>query len=175
MRRREFIALLGSGAAAWPLVAHAQQPTRTRSIGMLLPAAADNSQFQTWIGAFLQGLGQAGWTIGRNLRIDARWAMTPGDIRRQAAELAALAPDVILAHGAVTVGPLLQATRTVPIVFPVISDPVAADRILNGEKPGELPVQHATKFQLVINLKTAKALRLDIPAMLLALADEVVE
>ena len=136
MNRREFITLLGGAAAAWPLVARAQQAERMRRIGVLLPAAADDSTFQTWVGAFLQGLGQAGWTIGRNLRIDARWAMTPGDIRRQAAELAALAPDVILAHGAVTVGPLLQATRTVPIVFPVAGDPVAAGLVDSLARPG---------------------------------------
>jgi putative ABC transport system substrate-binding protein len=136
MRRREFIALLGSAAAAWPFAARAQQTERVRRIGVLLPAPADDSSFQPWVGAFLQGLGQAGWTIGHNLRIDARWAVTPGDIRRQAAELAALAPDVILAHGASTVGPLLQATRTVPIVFPVAGDPVAAGLVDSLARPG---------------------------------------
>ena len=135
MKRREFLGALGV-LAAWPLAARAQQAERMRRIGVLLPAAADDSTFQTWVGAFLQGLGQAGWTIGRNLRIDARWAMTPGDIRRQAAELAALAPDVILAHGAVTVGPLLQATRSVPIVFPAAGDPVAAGLVNSLARPG---------------------------------------
>jgi putative tryptophan/tyrosine transport system substrate-binding protein len=135
MKRREFITVLGS-AALWPLAARAQQPERIRRIGVLLPGGADDSTFQTLVGAFLQGLGQAGWTIGRNLRIDARWAITPGDIRRQAAELAALAPDVILAHGASTVGPLLQATRTVPIVFPVAGDPVAAGLVDSLARPG---------------------------------------
>ena len=136
MRRREFIALLGSAAAAWPFAARAQQTERVRRIGVLLPAPADDSSFQPWVGAFLQGLGQAGWTIGHNLQIDARWAVTPGDIRRQAAELAALAPDVILAHGASTVGPLLQATRIVPIVFPVAGDPVAAGLVDSLARPG---------------------------------------
>jgi ABC-type uncharacterized transport system substrate-binding protein len=329
VRRRDFIMLLGGASAAWPLAAHAQQPDRVRQIGVLLNAAADDSKFQTWVGAFLQGLGQLGWTIGRNVRIDTRWTgVNAAETRRHAAELAALAPDVILAHGTSTVGPLLQATRTVPIVFPVAGDPVAAgfvdslarpggnvtgfmefefsmggkwlellkqiapgvtrvavlrdptqgsgtsqfaaiqavapslrvevnpvnmrdapeieraivafahspngglivtagsatvlhsnlivtlaarhklpaiynersfiaagglisygpdfvdqyrraagyvDRILKGEKPADLPVQAPTKYELVINLKTAKALGLEIPPTLIAIADEVIE
>src|SRR5919197_2727619 len=110
MKRRAFIALLGGAAAAWPLAVHAQQRDRVRRIGVLLPAAADDPVFQPWVGAFLQGLALSGWIVGRNVRLDTRWAMTAADIRRHAAELVALAPDVILAHGAVTVGPLLQAS-----------------------------------------------------------------
>ncbi len=329
MKRRELITLLGGAAAAWPLAARAQQGDRVRRIGVLLAATADDSHFQTLVGAFLQALGQLGWTIGRNVRIDIRWATTnAAEIRRHATEMAAVAPDVILAHGAAAVGSLLQATRTVPVVFPVVSDPVAAgfvdslarpggnatgfmtvefsmggkwlellkqiapgvtraavlrdptqgsgtslfaaiqavapslrvevnpvnmrdpgeiertiaafarssngglivtsgalsslhreliialaarhklpavyyernfvaagglisygpdqidqyrraagyvDRILKGEKPAELPVQTPTKYELVINLKTAKTLGLDVPPMLLARADEVIE
>jgi putative ABC transport system substrate-binding protein len=329
MRRREFITLLGGAAAAWPLGANAQQPERMRRIGVLLPATADNPEFQVRVGAFLQGLALLGWTIGRNVRIDTRWATANAtEVRRHAAELAALAPDVILAHGASTVGALLQVTRTVPVVFPVAIDPVGSgivdslarpsgnatgfmnfeysisgkwlellkqiapgmsrvavlrdpvnpsgigqfgaiqavapslrvevnpvnirdapeieravavfarsanrglivtasgsafvhrdliitlaarhklptvyfdrtfvaagglvsyradqvdqyrlaagyvDRILKGEKPADLPVQAPTKYETVLNLKTAKALALDVPATVLARADEVIE
>ena len=137
MQRREFITLLGGAAAAWPLAAHAQQAERVRRIGVLLPAAADDAEFQARFGAFLQGLGQLGWTIGRNVRIDTRWATgNADDIRRHAAELVALAPDVILATGASTVGPLQQATRTVPIVFPVAVDPVGAGFVDSLARPG---------------------------------------
>ena len=136
MKRRDFIAALGA-AAAWPLAARAQQGERMRRIGVLLPATADDPEYQARIGAFLQGLQQLGWTIGRNVRIDIRWATAnAAEIRRHAAELAALAPDVILAHGGSTVGPLLQATRTVPIVFPIAGDPVAAGLVDSLARPG---------------------------------------
>jgi putative tryptophan/tyrosine transport system substrate-binding protein len=136
MRRREFIALLG-GMAALPLAARAQQPERVRRIGILLPAAADDPAWQAWVGAFLQALGELGWTIGRNVRIDTRWAgANAAEIRRHAAELAALAPDVILAAGTSTVGPLLQATRTVPVVFPNVGDPLGAGFVESLARPG---------------------------------------
>src|SRR3954464_12459890 len=108
-----------------------------RRIGILLNAAADDPQFQTWVGAFLQALALLGWTIGRNVRIETRWAGgNAPEVRRHAAELATLAPDVILAHGGSTVGPLLQATRTVPIVFPVAGDPVGAGFVDSLARPG---------------------------------------
>src|SRR5262245_28137914 len=329
MRRREFITLLGGAAVSWPMAARAQQGERMRRIGVLLPFSADHAESQVRMGAFLQTLALSGWTIGRNLRIDIRWAgINADDIRKHAAELAALTPDVILAHGASTVRPLQQATRSVPIVFPVVGDPVGAgivgslarlggnitgfmiseysmggkwlellkeiapdvtrvavlrdptnsaaiaqfgviqamapslrvevspidvrdageieravtafaraahggliatssgasalhhalvialaakhklptvyyerffvaagglisygpdyvdqyrkaayyvDRILKGERPADLPVQAPTKYQLVINLKTAKALSLEVPQTLLVRADEVIE
>ena len=108
-----------------------------RRIGMILPAAANDAEFQTWVGAFLQALAQLGWTIGHNVRIDIRWATANhAEIRKQAAELVALAPDVILASGTSTVGPLLQATRTVPIVFPIVVDPVGAGFVDSLARPG---------------------------------------
>jgi len=136
MRRRKFFSFVG-GAVAWPLAAQAQQGERIRRVGILLPATADDLDFQAWVAAFLQGLGQSGWIVGRNMRIDTRWATADAAaIRRHAAELAALAPDVILAHGGATVGPLLQATRTVPIVFPIVADPVGAGFVDSLARPG---------------------------------------
>ena len=137
MKRREFITLIGGAAAAWPLGARAQQPERMRRVGVLNTLAADDGMGQARNGAFLQGLQQAGWTIGRNVQVETRWATAnAAEIRRHAAELVALAPDVILASGTSTVGPLLQATRTVPIVFPNIGDPVGAGFVDSLARPG---------------------------------------
>jgi putative ABC transport system substrate-binding protein len=137
MRRREFITLLGS-VAAWPHAALAQQADRMRRIGVLVGLAADDPESQARTAAFAQGLAQLGWADGRNVRIDTRWATTNSDdIRRHAAELAALAPDVILsATGTLTVAPLLQATRTVPIVFVLVIDPVGAGFVASLARPG---------------------------------------
>jgi ABC-type uncharacterized transport system substrate-binding protein len=137
MRRREFITLIGGAAVGSPLAALAQQPDRVRHIGVLMAAAAADPEYQARIGAFQQGLALLGWTDGRNARIDTRWATNADDIRRHAAELAALAPDVILAAtGCTTVAPLLQATRTVPIVFVIVIDPVGAGFVASLARPG---------------------------------------
>jgi putative ABC transport system substrate-binding protein len=291
MRRRNFIALLGSAAVTWPLAARAQQPAMRR-IGVLQGGVdTDDPRSQPNVAAFLQALQQLGWTDGRNVKIDYRWPAGDADkARKYAAELVALAPDIILAFSAASLTQLLQATRTVPIVFVGVSDPVGAgfvdslsrpggnatgfmlfdyslstkwlellkqiapgvtraavlrdsaitsgigqwgaiqsaapslgvevspvialaarhklptvyflrlfvtggglisygpdvvdqsrraagyvDRILKGEKPADMPVQAPTKYELVVNLKTAKALGLTIPQSLLATADEVIE
>ena len=136
MRRREFITLIG-GAAAWPLAARAQQPERVRRIGVLSSLAADDAEAQARLAAFVRGLRELGLTEGRDVRIDVRWgAGNPDDARKYAAELLALAPDVILASGGTVVGTLLQATRTVPIVFTQIADPVGGGFVASLSRPG---------------------------------------
>jgi putative tryptophan/tyrosine transport system substrate-binding protein len=136
MQRRAFITLLGSAAVTWPLAARAQQPDRMRRIGAFA-GITDDAEGQVRFAAFLQGLQQLGWTEGRNMRIDYRWGGGDADdIRKYAAELAALAPDVILAAGGAVVGPLLQATRSVPIVFVVVPDPVGAGFVDSLARPG---------------------------------------
>src|SRR5262249_35208931 len=131
--------LVGAAATpvAWAPLGRAQQSERTRRVGILVPATSDDARFETFVGAFLQELQSLGWSIGRNVRIDARRATgKAATIHKHAAELLALSPDVILAHGASTVGPLLQATTTVPIVFPVVSDPVGNGFVESLGHPG---------------------------------------
>ena len=136
MRRRELVKLIG-GAAAWPIAARAQQRERMRRVGAIMTLAADDVEGQARFGAFLQGLQQAGWVIGRNVSVETRWSAGDAEsIRRHAAELVALAPDVILATGSASVGPLLQATRTVPIVFTIVPDPVGAGYVESLARPG---------------------------------------
>src|SRR5262249_32279629 len=131
------IALLGGSAAAWPLAARAQLGQRMRRIGVLMGGAGSDPVEQARLAAVLDGLQQLGWADGRNVPIDTHWAGgRADDVRRHAAELAALAPDVILAHGATAVRPLLQATRSVPIVFPISGDPVGAGFVDSLARPG---------------------------------------
>jgi putative tryptophan/tyrosine transport system substrate-binding protein len=135
--RREFITLLG-GVAAWPLIARAQQNERVRRIGVLVASRADDAEFQARVTAFKEALAQLGWTEERNVRIDTRWATTNADdLRKHAAELAASTPDVLVgASGTTTVAALLQATRTVPIVFAIVVDPVGAGFVASLARPG---------------------------------------
>ena len=156
MNRRDFITLLGS-VAAWPLAAQAQQGARMRRIGVLMGQAEDDPEAQARVAAFEQGLQQLGWSDGRNVRIDRRWAGGDADrTRRYAAELIALAPDVILAPGSFTIGPLLQVSRSVPIVFVHVPDPVAAGFVESLARPGG----NATGFILFEYATSAKWLEL---------------
>jgi putative ABC transport system substrate-binding protein len=144
MRRRDFIKVIAGSAAVWPLSARAQRE-QMKSIGILLPGTADDPVFQARLAAFYQELALLGWSVGRNVRIEPRWATAnAAELRRHAAELAQLAPDVILATGDATIPPLLQATRTVPIVFPVAADPVGAGFVDSLARPGG----NATGFML---------------------------
>jgi putative ABC transport system substrate-binding protein len=137
MRRREFIKLVGGSAAAWPLAARAQQSEQMRRIGVLMAINADDPEAQARIAAFVEGLQQLGWTVGKNVRVDYRLAGIDAEIlRKYAAELVALAPDVILAQSSTAVAPLLQATRTVPIVFTIVADPVGAGYVDSLARPG---------------------------------------
>jgi putative ABC transport system substrate-binding protein len=254
--RRTFIAGLGS-AAAWPLVARAQQGEQARRLGVLLGWDDNDTLAETWYSGFTQSISELGWTDGRNLRTDVRWAAgNIGRMRMYAKELVGLGPEVILASSTPVTAALQRETQTIPIVFAGISDPVGAgfvaslarpggnitgfinieaaiggkwlqllteiepaikraaimfnpdtapgagtyyltafellsygadyrdifrrsasyiDRILHGEKPAELPVQVPTKFEMAVNLKTAKALGLTVPQSILLSADEVIE
>jgi putative ABC transport system substrate-binding protein len=137
MIRRQFITLIGGAAAGWPLAARAQQPDRVRRVGALMPTAIDDPQSKARMAAFQQELQRLGWIDGRNLRIDVRWTSgDDADTRKYAAELAALAPDVILAAGSAAVGPLLQVTRVVPIVFAIVPDPVGGGFVESLAQPG---------------------------------------
>jgi hypothetical protein len=203
MKRRDFITLLGGAAAAWPLVARAQQREGMRRVGVLLPAAADDTVFQTRMAAFPQALALSGWIVGRNLNIDIRWATAnAAEIRRARRRSfrahAEWRSDLDGKRGRDSSSRLvvaLAARHKLPAVywerFFVAAGGLASygadlvdnyrraaayvDRVLKGEKPADLPVQAPVKYELVINLKTAKALGLDIPPTLLARADEVIE
>jgi putative tryptophan/tyrosine transport system substrate-binding protein len=137
IRRREFISLIGSAAAAWPVAARAQQSERMRRIGVLMHSRADEPEAQARLRAFLQGLEEAGWAVGRNLQVDHRWSV--GDLarlRKDAAELVALTPDAILAGVGATTPSLLQASQSVPIVFAQGIDPVGNGYVESMAQPG---------------------------------------
>ena len=137
MNRREVLTLLGGAAVpAWPLGAVAQPPERLRLVGVLVPGASSDTRYQTWVQVFRQALAAAGWTTS-NIRIDTRFATDSAtEIRKQAMDLVAQAPDVILAHGSSTIRPLQQATRSIPIVFPILADPVGAGLVRSQTRPG---------------------------------------
>jgi ABC-type uncharacterized transport system substrate-binding protein len=138
MRRREFILFLGGTAAAWPLVAHAQsKPKSMRRVAALMPYSANDPQSQNRNAAFLQALQQLGWVVGQNVQIDYRWsAGNEDETRKYAAELVALAPDVIFTSGSAAIEPLRRATRTVPIVFVLVPDPIGAGFVDSLARPG---------------------------------------
>jgi putative ABC transport system substrate-binding protein len=138
VRRREFITLLGGGAAAWPVAARAQQPERVRRIGVFMPLAADDPIGQARIAALREGLEKLGWTEGRNIRIDTRWTST-GDVesmQRFAKELVALQPDLIVTQSTPITATLLQETRTIPIVFALVADPIGSGFVASFARPG---------------------------------------
>jgi putative ABC transport system substrate-binding protein len=158
MKRREFIAALGGAAATWPAIARAQQAERMRRIGVLMNTGAADPVGQARVKAFQQGLLQLGWTDGRNVRIDYRWAAgTVENASKYAAELLALAPDVILAVGGTT-GPTLQATRTVPIVFTVTGDPVGSGFVASLSRPGGNATGF-TNFEFSLSAKWVELLK----------------
>jgi ABC-type uncharacterized transport system substrate-binding protein len=166
MKRRDFITLLGGAAVSWPLAARAQQTERVRRVGVLVAAAADDPEYRARVAALLQSLQQLGWVDGGNVRIDTRWATTDaGDIRRHADELAALVPDVLVAAtGTITVAALLKATRTVPIVFVVVIDPVGAGFVGSLARPGG-NVSGFLAFEYSLSAKWLELLKEIVPSV----------
>lgn len=153
MRRRDFLSVLGSAAVAWPLAVHAQQPDRMRRIGVLMGFPESDSQAQSFIAAFRNGLQKLGWTDGRNVRIDTRWAAFDAESRQRfAKELIALQPDLILSHTTPTTAALLQQTRTIPIIFATVTDPIGSGFVAGLSRPGG----NVTGFTLVEPTMAAK-------------------
>ena len=164
MRRRDFIKVIAGSATVWPLAARAQQK-QMRRVGALMPFAANDPQAQTRNAAFLQGLQQSGWIVGQNLQIDYRWAGgNEDDTRKYAAELVALAPDVIFASGSAAVGPLRRATRTAPIVFALVIDPVGSGYVNSMARPGG-NVTGFTPFDYSIGAKWLELLKQIAPSV----------
>jgi putative ABC transport system substrate-binding protein len=146
MRRREFITAIAGSAAAWPLAAHAQQPEPMRRIGVLMGFPESDSQAQSFIAAFRDGLQKLGWTNGRNIRIDTRWPGFDAESRQRfAKELVALQPDLILSHTTPTTAALLQQTRTIPIIFATVTDPIGSGFVASLPRPGGI----VTGFTLI--------------------------
>jgi putative ABC transport system substrate-binding protein len=165
MKRREFICLIGGSAAAWPLAVRAQQSDRMRRIGVLMNLGSDDPQSKVRIAAFIQGLQQLGWTDGSDMQIETRWSMgDPDRARRYATELVTLAPDVILADGGTTVGPLQHVTRTVPVIFVNVTDPVAGGFVDNLAQPGG-NASGFTLFEYAISAKWLELLKEIAPAV----------
>jgi putative ABC transport system substrate-binding protein len=136
MRRRKFITLLGGAAASWPLAARAQQGERMRRIGVLMAYAQNDREYQSYLAAFREELQKLGWTEGRNVQVDYRWAaLDPELMRRFARELIALQPDVILSSSSPTTASLLQETRSIPIIFANIADPVGSGLVASLSRP----------------------------------------
>ena len=165
MRRRDFVKLFVGSATAWPLAARAQQGEQVRRIGMLWPFSANDPRGKASLAALQQALRQLGWIEGRNLRIDARWfAGNPDDNRKNAAELIALAPDLIFASGSAAAQPLLQATRTIPVVFAIVPDPVGAGFVQNLARPGGNATGF-TSFEYGIGAKWVELLKQIAPSV----------
>ncbi len=159
MKRREFITLIGGAAAGWPLAARAQQGERVRRVGVLMNLPADDQEAQLYLAAFQQGMQELGWSVGRNLRIDHRWG--PGNreqYRQKAAELVALAPDVVLAAGRATVDAVQQVSRSVPVVLAQSIDPVGAGIVMSLARPGG-NVTGFTQFEYSLSGKWLELLR----------------
>ena len=165
MRRRDFVKLFVGSATAWPLAARAQQGEQVRRIGMLWPFSANDPRGKASLAALQQALRQLGWIEGRNLRIDARWfAGNRDDNRKNAAELIALAPDLIFASGGAAAQPLLQATRTIPVVFAIVPDPVGAGFVQNLARPGGNATGF-TSFEYGIGAKWVELLKQIAPSV----------
>jgi putative ABC transport system substrate-binding protein len=165
MRRRKFIAVLGGAAAAWPFATSAQLTERRRSVGVLMAASADDPEYQARIAAFLEQLQKLGWADSRKVRVDIRWATDTSDLRRCAAELVELAPDVIVAAtGTTTIAPLLQATSSLPIVFVLAIDPVGAGFVTSLSRPGGNATGF-TMFEYGMSVKWLELLKEVVPGV----------